>query len=92
MLAETFVQSPKNSPDGPRGVDDEPLIRWSPAETLVQTWAMCGGRGWRDGASAIRALGEGERVRCGGAGAIACPTRMTGICDNDLPRPSPRSW
>jgi two-component system response regulator AtoC len=59
MLAEMFAVTTKNSPVlRVLVVDDEPLIRWSLAETLTDMGHVVVESG--DGASAIRALDEGE--------------------------------
>jgi two-component system, NtrC family, response regulator AtoC len=59
MLAEMFAVTTKNSPVlRVLVVDDEPLIRWSLAETLMDMGHVVVESG--DGASAIRALDEGE--------------------------------
>jgi DNA-binding NtrC family response regulator len=59
MLAEIFAVTTKNSPVlRVLVVDDEPLIRWSLAETLTDMGHVVVESG--DGASAIRALDEHE--------------------------------
>lgn len=59
MFAELFPVTTENSPVlRVLVVDDEPLIRWSLAETLAEMGHVVVEAG--DGASAIRALGEGE--------------------------------
>jgi DNA-binding NtrC family response regulator len=59
MLAEILPVTTKNSPAlRVLIVDDEPLIRWSLAETLSEMGHVVVESG--DGASAIRALDEGE--------------------------------